>query len=140
MWLFASFLLQNFAVDCTSAAAKPMLFGLIPWYQYLTLAQNSSTYRCDITNFHDTSANGILGLKDNPLLLIALAVLDDLLRIAAMVAVGYVIWGGIQYVTSQGSPDSTRKAQQTIINALIGVAIAILAAAMVGFVGNSLGS
>jgi len=127
-------------VVCTSPAAKSAFFGLVPWYQYLSLAQNpSDTAGCIISNFQDTSANGIFG-KDSPLFLIALAVLDDLLRIAALVAVGYVIWGGIQYVTSQGSPDSTRKAQQTIINALIGVAIAILAAAMVGFVGNSLGS
>jgi hypothetical protein len=55
------------------------------------------------------------------------------------VAVGYVIYGGIQYVTSQGSPDATKKAQQTIINALIGVVLAVLAASIVAFIGNRFG-
>ena len=69
-------------------------------------------------------------------MLIALALLDDLIRIAALVAVGYVIYGGIQYSTSQGSPDATKKAQSTIINALIGVSMAVLAASIVAFIGN----
>jgi hypothetical protein len=71
--------------------------------------------------------------------LIGLAILDDLIRIAALVAVGYVIYGGIQYVTSQGSPDATGKAQQTIINALIGVVLATLAASIVNLIGTRLG-
>ena len=72
-------------------------------------------------------------------LLIGLAILDDLIRIAALVAVGFVIYGGIQYVTSQGSPDQTKQAQQTIINALIGLVLAILASSIVAFIGNRLG-
>jgi hypothetical protein len=74
------------------------------------------------------------------LLLIGLAILDDLLRIATLVAVGYVIYGGIQYMISNGSPDATKKAQKTIINALVGLVIAILAASIVSFIGGRLGS
>lgn len=136
MSLFALSFLRIFAVTCD----KTKLFGLlVPWYQYLNLAPNASTNACTFTDFQNPSGAGILDIH-SPLLLIVLAVLDDLIRVAALVAVGYVIYGGIQYVTSQGSPDSTRRAQQTIINALIGVTLAILAAAIVGFIGNSLGS
>ncbi len=135
-------LLQTFAATgCT----KPTFLGLVPWYQYLNLAKDA-VGRCSVTNFNavkDASGNlvqnGVIG-GHSPFLLIALAIIDDLIRVAALVAVGYVIYGGIQYVTSQGSPDATKKAQQTIINALVGVVIAILAAAMVAFVGNKLGS
>lgn len=133
-------LLQTFAVTC----AKPTFFMLVPWYQYLNLQteniknpDGTTSSVCQILNFN-TDAAHVLGAH-SPILLIGLAILDDLIRIAAFVAVGFVIYGGIQYVTSQGSPDATRKALQTIINALIGVVIAILAAAFVGFLGNKLG-
>jgi hypothetical protein len=131
-------LLQTFAASCT----KPTFLGLVPWYQYLNLSVNKTTNVCTITSF-DPSSDGmqlsVLG-GHSPFLLIALAILDDLIRVAALVAVGYVVYGGVQYITSQGSPDQTKKAQQTIINALIGVAVAIVAAALVSFIGNRLGS
>jgi hypothetical protein len=125
------FLLNTFAAD---GCAKPTFFGLVPWYQYLNLAKDSAGV-CAITNFNDSTK--VLG-GQSPFLLIALAILDDLIRVAALVAVGYVIYGGITYTTSQGAPDMTKKAQQTIINALIGVVVAILAASAVAFIGNTL--
>jgi hypothetical protein len=121
--------LQTFGADL----CKPTFFGLVPWYQYLTLKAFPD---CSVTSFDN--ANAIVG-QNSPLLLVGLAILDDLIRVAALVAVGYVIYGGIQYITSQGSPDATKKAQQTIINALAGVAIAIVAAAIVSFLGSKLG-
>lgn len=119
--------LQTFAAGCS----KPTFFGLVPWYQYLTLDGN-----CNVTSFNNY--NGILG-GHSPFLLIGLAILDDLLRIAALAAVGFVITGGIKYVTSQGSPDATSNAQQTVINALIGLVIAVMAASIVAFLGSKIG-
>jgi len=55
------------------------------------------------------------------------------------VAIAFVIYGAIQYIASQGSPDATSKAQSTIINALIGLAITIVAITFVSFLGRSLG-
>jgi len=72
--------------------------------------------------------------------LIVLAVAEDLIRVAALVAVGYIMYGGIQYMTSGGSPDATKKAQNTIINSLIGLVIAILATSIVSFIGHQLGA
>jgi hypothetical protein len=112
---------------------------LVPWYQYLNLAEVQG--RCTITSFNPSSAgtqDGVFG-SHSAFLLIGLAILDDLIRVSALVAVGYVIYGGILYMTSQGSPDMTKKAQQTIINALIGLGIALIAVAMVSFIGNQLG-
>ena len=116
----------------TSFAAtncKPTFFGLVPWYQYLTLDGN-----CNITSV--TNSNVIS--SHSPLLLIVLAIVDDLIRIAALVAVGYIIYGGITYIISQGSPDQTKKAQSTVINALIGLVLAVTAASIVSFIGNKL--
>lgn len=102
--------------------------GLLPWYHYLHVDPSS----CDIKNFQVLGSN-----SDIPLIL--LAVVDDLLRIGALVAIGFVITGAIRLITSQGNPEDTGKAQNTIINALVGLVIAIVAAAFVSFLGNKLG-
>ncbi len=135
--LLLSSLTQTFADAC--ANAKPTFLGLDPWYKYLTLVTDKTTNACRITNFD----NGHVLVGQNPgaqspFLLIGLAILDDLIRVAALVAVGFVIYGGIQYITSQGSPDATSKARQTILNALIGLAFAVIAAALVSFIGSRL--
>jgi hypothetical protein len=103
--------------------------GLIPWYHYLPADRFEG---CDIKHFEVLGSN-----SDIPLVL--LAVVDDLLRIAAIVAVAFVIVGSIQLITSQGNPEDTGKAQSTIVNALIGLAVAIIAAAFVSFLGHKLG-
>lgn len=117
--------LTHFAAGCGYSG----FFGLKPWYYYL-----DTNGDCSIKSF-----NVLGGPAGSDFNLIALAILDDLLRIAALVAVGFVIYGGIQYVMSQGSPDQTGKAQQTIINALVGLGISIIAAALVSFLGSKLG-
>ena len=128
--------LSNFAGVCS----KAKLLGILePWYQYLSIKTVTVTNpdgtkytTCDVTNFNSLGSN-------SGFLLVGLAILDDLLRIAALVAVGYIIYGGIQFMTSQGSPDATSKARQTIINALIGLVLAILATSIVAFIGNRIG-
>ena len=66
--------------------------------------------------------------------LIGLAIFEDLLRVAGMAAVAFVIYGGFRYTTSQGSPEQTGAALGTILHALIGLAIAIIAATSVAFI------
>ena len=70
--------------------------------------------------------------------LVLLAVVEILLRLAAMVAVAYVVYAGFLYMTSQGEPDKAKSAQQTITNAVIGLVIAILATGIVSFIGGRL--
>jgi len=108
---------------------KGGFLGLDPWYQYLNLDQTT----CEIKNFNIMPPD-----SDIPLVLLALA--NDLLRIAGLVAVGFVIVGAIQLITSQGNPDDAANAQSTIINALVGLVIAIVAVAFVSFLGSKLGS
>lgn len=121
-----------------ATCTKPRIFGLETWYAYFPQSWfgGNGGGPCSInTNFQVLPQNGESGL-----LLIALAVIDDLIRIAALVAVSFVIYGGFQYMTSNGSPDATKRAQNSIINALVGLVIAILAASIVSFIGNRLGS
>jgi hypothetical protein len=126
MW--TSFLL--FFADTCSVKT---FFGIPPWYKYLVgsgrMASNQVTGACELVG----------KFQWNDLTLIALALLDMALRVAGLVAVIFVIYGGFQYVTSQGEPDKTKDAQTTIINALIGMGIALISAAFVSFVGNRIG-
>lgn len=112
-----------------ATACKPTFLGLVPWYQYLKL--NGA---CQVNQFHLLSGSG--SSSDLPLVL--LAIVDDLLRITGLVAVIFVIYGGVTYATSQGNPDQTSRAQSTIINALVGMAVALIAVTAVSFLGSSL--
>jgi len=127
----------NFAVDPPPPLAdvcnKSSFFGLRPWYYYLP---DNKFEGCDIKKFQLLPTDK--SPSDVPLVL--LAIVDDLLRIGALVAIGFVIYGAIQLVTSQGDPDGAATAQKTITNALIGLVIAIVAATFVSFLGTKLGS
>lgn len=57
---------------------------------------------------------------------------------AGIVAVIFMVYGGIQYVTSSGDTTKVTKAKNTIMNAAIGLVITILAAAIVNLVIDSL--
>lgn len=96
--------------------------GFPKWYKYLEGVTNPGTQLC---------SPRLTGLTD--VYLILAAVIEVLLRIAALLAVGYIIWGGIEYTISQGEPDKTTRARKTIINALIGLIISITAATVVAF-------
>lgn len=116
--------LTQFAAD---KCAESGLQTIIPtWYHYLDRSQDA-TGRCGLDfNF------------PNDLGLIMLAVVEILLRIGAMVAIAYVIYGGFMYLTSQGEPDRAKNAQQTITNAIIGLIVALLATGVVAFIGGQL--
>jgi hypothetical protein len=117
------------AVSCSSTS----FFGFPTWYKYIkttAVSSNGTTY-CNLSSFS-------FWPPDN-LLLILLAVLDILLILGGMIAVVFVIIGGVQYITSQGEPENTRHARGTIINALIGLAITVIAASLVNWLGFRLG-
>lgn len=62
---------------------------------------------------------------------IAFNVLDILLQLVAYVAIGFIIYGGFQYLTLSSSPDGMTRARKTIQNAVIGLVIAVAAVAIV---------
>lgn len=114
---------------------------LKPWFAYLpNSAFNSKT--CAIENFSLLDSQNKKGgtTKQSQLILVVLAILDDLVRLAGIVAVGFVIAGGIFFVTSQGDPEKAKRARNTVFNALIGVVIAIIAASVVSYIGTTLSS
>ncbi|CAN5427719.1 hypothetical protein BH09PAT4_BH09PAT4_03350 [soil metagenome] len=120
-------------VFAAGVCAKHGFFGLVPWYQYLDYGRDPVTGSCAIQNFVVVESG-----KSSSIPLILLAIVDDLLRIAGIVAIGFVIYGAIKYTTSQGVPDQTAQAQSTIINALIGLVVAMIGVGLISFIGRSL--
>jgi hypothetical protein len=123
-------LLQNFAAGCSS----PGFFGIPTWYKYLDVSKSSITKECEVK--FDLMSGG--KFNGDGIILIGLGIVDILIHIVALLAVFFVIYGGIKYITSSGSPENTKGAKDTIVNALLGLAIAIVAAAVVSFIGNTL--
>jgi FtsH-binding integral membrane protein len=71
--------------------------------------------------------------------LVLIAVVDDLLRIAGLVALAFVVISAIKFITSEGNPENATNARNTLINALVGLAITVTATIFVSFLGNQLG-
>ena len=64
-------------------------------------------------------------------------IVNIMLFIIGAIAVIMIIYGGIRYVTSGGDSSSVKAAKDTILYAVIGLIVAILAYAIVNFVVTS---
>jgi hypothetical protein len=126
--------LQNFAQSTACNLGNHGFFNLPTWYKYLDGMRDPVTHKCEV-QFSLISAGKFNG---DDILAVILAIIDMLIRIAALAAVAYVMYGGIKYITSQGSPDATKGAQNTIQHALLGLIITIVAAAFVSFLGSKI--
>lgn len=126
-------LITYFAVNCNT---NQNFFALPTWYKYLQsagyLKYSEFSQACEVQIEEKFDLHFFT--------LIGLGILDIMIRIAGLVAVGFVIFGATQYITSRGEPDKAKKALGTIINALVGLAIAVVAAAAVSFIGREVSS
>ena len=66
-------------------------------------------------------------------------IINWILIVVGIIAVLFIIIGGIRYATSAGDPDKVKKAKNTILYAMIGLAVALLAAVIVNLVVNITG-
>ncbi len=64
-------------------------------------------------------------------------VFSKALDVGAIMAIGFIVYGGISYITSNGSADKTRKALRTLIFAAVGLVIVVAAAIITNFVMGS---
>lgn len=131
---FLQFMSPQTLTGSSGQTCNRTFVGLKTWYAYIPtqyMDQSACTFKSDLPLLPSGTKSGVIQY-------IVLAVVDDLLRIAALVAVVFIIIGGVTYLTSQGEPAQVKKALSTIINALIGLATAIVAAAVVSYIGNKL--
>lgn len=123
------------ATACTSDTSG--FLGLPTWYKFLKPQFNQTTKECILMpDASDPSVSTFNPLKDSPKIL--LAIFEIILRIGGIVAVGFVIYGGIQYILTQGEPDKAKAARGTILNAIIGLVITLVAVAIVNVIGKNI--
>lgn len=130
---------------------KSGFFGLEPWYHFMpdseigvnTIVSGSASVPSDpcgikCFNIFVQTAPNECGETASDIPGVVLAILDDLLRVAAIVAVAFILVGSFQFVGSRGNSERTANAQSTIINALTGLAVALIATTLINYLGNQL--
>lgn len=125
-----------YAAACDKNSGK--ILSLKPWYYGLT--ENDANGNCVIKSpdSMNTSATANDGMQQF-ITRIILTVVEDLLQIVAYATVVFIIYGGFLYMTSSGAPDKAARGRKTVLNAAIGLFIAIASIGLVNFVGGALG-
>ncbi len=100
------------------------------WYEYLEVDSE-----CNVSAIRYDGGSGEINLGAT-VGAILLAVTEILLRVSGIVAVGFIVYGGVQFTMSQGAPDRLQASKQIIMNGIIGLVIAVLAVAIVNLVSN----
>lgn len=131
-----------------AASCNKGFFGLRPWYGFMPNSEigvpkqgDTPADKCGIRcfNIFVQSAPNECGETGSDVPGVVLAVIDSLLRIAGLVAVGFIFVGSFQYVASRGNAERTAQAQSTVMNALIGLAVSLVSVGLIAFLGNRLG-
>jgi hypothetical protein len=120
------------AVGDPCTLPKQSFLFLPSWWEFMP-GKIDPTFQCTPTL---SDASGAFHFSY--ILLIGLAILDILLRIAGFVAVISIIISGFQHQFTMGSADKAAAARRRLYNSLIGLAIALVATALVTFIGNQL--
>lgn len=103
-------------------------FGFPTWWKYIKTGEMDAFGKCTpVVNLPQGAWS------------IAFAVVDMLLYLAGLVAVISIIIAGIQYVTSIGNSEHTTAARKRIQNALIGLAIVLIASPTVSYIASKVG-
>lgn len=63
-------------------------------------------------------------------------ILQAILSIIGLIAVVFVVYGGFKYMTANGDEEQIKAAKKTIVNAVIGLIVILLAWAIVSVVAN----
>lgn len=76
-------------------------------------------------------------LPQGHLAFLLIDIINFVLTLAAVLAVGFVVYGGFRYITGRGEEREIEAAKQAITGGVIGLVIIGLAASVVWFVANA---
>jgi len=113
-----------------SAACENRLLGIPPWYRGLTTEVNGD---CVIQS--PTDAGGLQPFITK----LALNIIEIGVVLAGYIAAFFILFGGFRFLTGGGNSSSIEAARKTILNAVIGLAIALGAVAILNLIFGILG-
>ena len=94
----------------------------------LTVQEGAEAARVDSMPAELVGANGVFTQISN-----------TILYVVGVISVIMLVWGGLRYILSGGDNKKVTDAKNTILYAIIGLIIAVLAFAIVNFVLNAIG-
>lgn len=127
-FLVAAPVLSVVTPQVSSVAAGPCdkrLLGIPPWYRGLTDDNEKS---CAIKT--PKGSNGISGF----IWKIVLNIIEIAIVITAYIAVFFILYGGFQFLVGGSNPSLIEKARKSILNAVIGLVIAMSAIAIINLI------
>ena len=119
------------------AKITPLLLAATIGFSSLIVA---STYAADDICGADNvpeeikRSSGCYGNAGTQLPEVVVNILNAIIAVSGLIAVIFIVVGGVQYMTSAGDAAKTKKAKDTILYALIGLIVCVLAFAIVNFV------
>ena len=115
------------AASCGPDTGKILTF--VPWYRGLT---NSD---CSIK-----SPASFTGGLQAFIWVIIMNIVEDIFQATSYVAVGFIMFGGFMFMTSAGNPERASRGRKTLLNAVIGLVVAVSAGFIVNYIGKALGA
>ncbi len=64
---------------------------------------------------------------------IIITVINLLILAAGVIAIAFLIWAGINYITAGNDPEKAKKARQGVFNAIIGIIIVVISYVIIQF-------
>lgn len=113
----------NVSANDVNPSCESRFLGIPPWYRGLTEGQD-----CSITGPSGDNAIGGYITK------IVLNIIEAVIVIIGYIAAFFIIYGGFRFLTGGSDPGAVEKARKSILNAVIGLVIALGAVAIVNFI------
>jgi hypothetical protein len=68
------------------------------------------------------------------------SVIQVLVTLSGLVAAGFIVWGGVGYITSSGNPEALEKSKKTILYSAIGLTLVLGAFVLSNVIGDLAGT
>lgn len=103
------------SIVAADPACESRPLGIPPWYRGLT----GSSPDCNLISPNDAGGLGPFIWK------IVLNIIEMVIVIVAYISVFFILYGGFQFLVGGSNPGMIEKARKTILNAVIGLVIAM---------------
>lgn len=123
----------------TAAAASDCnkgFLGFPAWYD--GLIDETTGDDCAIMSPADLNDDGKNNGLSKFIWTIVLNIIEIALGLLGYISAGFTLYGGFLFITSNGKPDSAAKARKTMLDAIIGLAIAMGSIAIVNFIAGGI--
>lgn len=117
----------------STVCEKKLLWLFVPWYAGLTNADCSIKSPAEVGDTDGT--NGLSTF----IWTIVTNILYDLFMLADFLALGYIIYSGFLYMTSEGEPGKMTKAKDSLVRAITGFIIVLVATLAIAAIKSMLG-